>query len=175
MRIYLSLLIIFFASLPNQLFALTDEAVEGITERLESSTTDELIERREKILSDLDSDSEDIDKKSLLLELSIIEQLLILAGVIIADGITDETTTPPDTVFPIITILGDNPATVELGSSYTDAGATLMVARLYLLLYGWYTAIGTYTITYSASDAAGNTSTATRTVNVLIQQLLYFQ
>ena len=124
MRIYLSLLIIFFASLPNQLFALTDEAVEEITERLESSTTDELIERREKILTDLDSDSEDIDKKSLLLELSIIEQLLILAGVIIADDITDETTTPPDTVFPIITILGDNPATVELGSSYTDAGAT---------------------------------------------------
>ena len=102
MRIYLSLLIIFFASLPNQLFALTDEAVEEITERLESSTTDELIERREKILTDLDSDSEDIDKKSLLLELSIIEQLLILAGVIIADDITDETTTPPDTVFPAI-------------------------------------------------------------------------
>ena len=168
MRIYLSLLIIFFASLPNQLFALTDEAVEGITERLESSTTDELIERREKILSDLDSDSEDIDKKSLLLELSIIERLLILAGVIIADGITDETTTPPDTVFPIITILGDNPATVELGSSYTDAGATSDGGETISTSGTVDTnAIGTYTITYSASDAAGNTSTATRTVNVV--------
>ena len=59
MRIYLSLLIIFFASLPNQLFALTDEAVEEITERLESSTTDELIER----LKERGHDKEFINKR----------------------------------------------------------------------------------------------------------------
>ena len=29
-----------------------------------------------------------------------------------------------DTTAPVLTIVGDNPATVELGSTYTDAGAT---------------------------------------------------
>ena len=29
-----------------------------------------------------------------------------------------------DTTAPVITVTGDNPATVELGSTYTDAGAT---------------------------------------------------
>ena len=168
MRIYLSLLIVFFATLPNQLFAVTDEAVEEITERLEASSTDELIERREEILKDLDSDSDDIDRPSLLVELSIIEQLLILAGVVLLDNISDEASTPPDTVFPIITILGDNPATVELGSTYTDAGATSDGGETVSSSGTVDTnTIGSYTITYSATDAAGNTSTATRTVNVV--------
>ena len=168
MRIFLSLFVILFATSSSQLFALSDEAIEEITERLESSSTDELIERREEILSDLESDEEDIDKQSLLLELSIVEQLLILAGVLIADNISEETTTPPDTVFPIITILGDNPATVELGSTYTDAGATSDGGEIVTTSGAVDTnTVGTYTITYSASDAAGNTSTATRTVNVV--------
>ena len=34
------------------------------------------------------------------------------------------TITVVDTTAPVITLLGDNPAEVELGSSYTDAGAT---------------------------------------------------
>ena len=168
MRVYLFLLIVFFATLPNQLFAVTDEAVEEITERLEASSTDELIERREEILKDLDSDSDDIDRPSLLVELSIIEQLLILAGVVLLDNISDEASTPPDTVFPIITILGDNPATVELGSTYTDAGATSDGGETVSSSGTVDTnTIGSYTITYSATDAAGNTSTATRTVNVV--------
>ena len=61
MRIFLSLFVILFATSSSQLFALSDEAIEEITERLESSSTDELIERREEILSDLESDEEDID------------------------------------------------------------------------------------------------------------------
>jgi hypothetical protein len=31
---------------------------------------------------------------------------------------------PADTTAPVITVSGDNPATVEINSTYTDAGAT---------------------------------------------------
>ena len=103
-----------------------------------------------------------------LLEISIIEQLLLLAGVVLIDNVTEDSTTPPDTVFPIITILGNNPAIVELGSIYTDAGATSDGGETVTSSGTVDTnTVGTYTITYSASDAAGNTSTATRTVNVV--------
>ena len=50
--------------------------------------------------------------------------MLILAGVSLLDSISQDSPNPPDTVFPVITVLGDNPATVELGSTYVDAGAT---------------------------------------------------
>ncbi len=75
---------------------------------------------------------------------------------------------------PIITILGDNPASVEIGSNYTDAGATALDS-----IYGDLTsnivteesvntsAVGEYTINYTISDPAGNIATATRNVNVI--------
>lgn len=75
---------------------------------------------------------------------------------------------------PVITILGDNPANAEIGSNYTDAGATASDS-----IYGDLTsniitngsintsAIGEYKIDYTVSDPAGNTATATRTVNVI--------
>ena len=68
----------------------------------------------------------------------------------------------------MLTILGDNPATIELGSTYTDAGATSDGGET-VSSSGSVdpNTVGTYTITYSATDAAGNTSTATRTVNVV--------
>jgi len=79
---------------------------------------------------------------------------------------------PADTTGPVITILGNNPATVELGATYTDAGATATDA-----VDGTRTVtstgtvdtstVGSYTITYTASDTSSNTSTATRTVNVV--------
>ena len=188
MRFFTPLLLLFFTSLPNQLFALTDDEVAEITERVEAYSTDELVERKNMLEESLEVDEADeedcagdvngnsiyspdgkcVDAKTILLELSIIEQLLILAGVIVADNISDETVTPPDTIFPIITIEGDNPATVELGSTYTDAGATSDGGETVSSSGSVDTdTVGTYTITYSASDAAGNTSTATRTVNVV--------
>ncbi|MDC3359947.1 DUF5011 domain-containing protein, partial [Gammaproteobacteria bacterium] len=67
-------------------------------------------------------------------ELTLIEQLLaILLPAIVIDNLSDDgdEVTPPtppqppiDNIAPVITITGDNPATVELGASYTDAGAT---------------------------------------------------
>ena len=78
------------------------------------------------------------------------------------------TVTVEDTTAPVITVTGDNPVTVELGSTYTDAGATadgnetVTTAALMTTL-----TVGQYTIYYSATDASGNEGTATRTVNVV--------
>ncbi len=79
----------------------------------------------------------------------------------------------PDTVPPVITILGSNPANVALNSVYTDAGATANDAvdgptAVTVLSNNVNTsATGTYQVVYSSTDIAGNTSTSTRVVNVL--------
>ena len=73
-----------------------------------------------------------------------------------------------DVEFPVINIIGANPATVELGSVYTDLGATVEGAETVTSTGNVDTTkLGTYTITYSAEDDSGNTTTATRTVNVV--------
>ncbi len=84
--------------------------------------------------------------------------------------------TPSDTTPPVITIIGDNPETVFQNSAYVDQGASAVdendgevsvsvdqdVDTL---------TIGTYTVTYSASDDSGNTANAIRTVNVVAEDL----
>ena len=51
-------------------------------------------------------------------------------------------------------MLGDNPATVEMGSTYTDAGATADGGETVTATGTVDTStVGTYTITYSATDA----------------------
>ena len=81
-----------------------------------------------------------------------------------------------DTTAPVITILGDNPATVQQGETYTDAGATTLDdvdGNVTVTSSGTVdtSTVGSYTITYTASDGAGNTSTKTRTVNVTSLQM----
>ena len=111
-------------------------------------------------------------------ELTLIEQLLaILLPAIAIDNLSDDgdEVTPPtppqppiDNVAPVITITGDNPATVELGATYTDAGATADGGEAVTTTGTVNTdTVGSYTLTYSATDAAGNTGTATRTVTVV--------
>ena len=75
---------------------------------------------------------------------------------------------------PVITVAGVNPLTIAHGSTYTDAGATALDA-----VNGSRSVttnnpvnpnvVGTYAVTYTASDATGNSTTATRTVNVTDQ------
>ena len=76
-------------------------------------------------------------------------------------------TTPPD-----ITILGSNPLNHTLGDAYIDAGATALdnVNGVFVLTSVStvdINAVGSYTVTYTATDAAGNSSTADRVVNVV--------
>tara|TARA_B100000963_G_C22635275_1_gene677269 strand:+ start:3950 stop:5287 length:1338 start_codon:yes stop_codon:yes gene_type:complete len=76
-----------------------------------------------------------------------------------------------DTTAPVVTVTGDNPATAELGGTYTDAGATATDASGTVTVVSSGTVdtdtLGTYTITYTSTDASGNAGTATRTVNVV--------
>jgi hypothetical protein len=76
-----------------------------------------------------------------------------------------------DTTGPVITINGASPATVECHTAYTDAGATANDACGGSKPVSSSGSVdvntpGTYTITYTATDGT-NTSTATRTVNVV--------
>ena len=176
------ILVLPFAAIPAVYSeVITEENIQEITKRLEPYSPDELLERREFLidaLQDEDSESDEgsgVSRTSMLLELSILEQLLIALGILMVDDITsgtsdpqDSTPPPPDTTPPVITVLGDNPATVELGDPYTDAGATAdggeSVSQSGTVDVG---VVGSYTITYTATDASGNTATATRTVNVV--------
>jgi hypothetical protein len=80
-----------------------------------------------------------------------------------------------DTTAPVITINGSNPVTVTANTSYTDAGASYTdnvdggpttITSQNTTSNVNITLPGTYTVTYTATDAAGNTATAQRTVNV---------
>jgi hypothetical protein len=81
-------------------------------------------------------------------------------------GYANRTVNVVDTIVPVVTVTGTNPATVELGDTYTDAGATSTEGTVTSSGTVDTSTVGTYTITYSATDASGNTGTATRTVNV---------
>ena len=72
-----------------------------------------------------------------------------------------------ETTAPVITVASGTD-TVEQGSTWTDAGATADGDEAVTVSGTVDTsAVGTYTITYTATDAKGNTGTAIRTVNVV--------
>ena len=65
----------------------------------------------------------------LLLNFHAIQKALIgLVGVAAVNALTDDGY--DDNIPPVITINGDNPATVELGATYSDAGATAMMLSM---------------------------------------------
>ena len=85
---------------------------------------------------------------------------------------TPTPTPTPDTIPPVITVLGTNPLSLTVGTAYTEAGATCADNKdpnCTVVTTGTVNTatVGTYTITYTATDAAGNVSSMTRTVNVV--------
>jgi len=80
---------------------------------------------------------------------------------------------PVDTTPPVITITGDNPVTLKVGDSYTDAGATAVddvdgeVTVTTVSNDVDTTQVGTYYVTYEAIDAAGNKAILKREVHVV--------
>ena len=72
-----------------------------------------------------------------------------------------------DTTLPVLTLIGANPLPAELGNAFTDPGATSNGGET-VSVSGTVNkdVIGDYTLTYSATDAAGNTGTITRNVQV---------
>lgn len=87
-------------------------------------------------------------------------------------GTATRTVTVQDTVAPTLALVGDSVVDVVYGDTYTDAGATVTEScdsSILVTTSGTVdtNTVGTYTLTYSASDDAGNSATQiTRTVNV---------
>lgn len=81
-----------------------------------------------------------------------------------------------DNTAPTLTLVGSNPATSNTGTTYVDAGVTAtdnldtgITGRVQVTSNVNNSARGTYTVTYTLSDIAGNVAAAvTRTVNVKI-------
>jgi len=75
-----------------------------------------------------------------------------------------------DTTPPVITVVGDESISIVQGSPFIDPGVSATdtvdgsVAVVTTGTVG--TALGSYTLTYTATDVAGNSATATRTVVV---------
>jgi hypothetical protein len=87
-------------------------------------------------------------------------------------GTNSRTVNVLDTIPPVVTLNGSSPVTVTLSSTYTELSATANDAcdGVLPVTIGGDTvnanAVGTYVVTYSATDSSGNTGTNTRTVNV---------
>ena len=97
---------------------------------------------------------------------------LFLALFIVACS-SDSSSNDNDSTAPIITLNGEAIATVNLNSTYTDAGATATdevdgdLTSSIVTTGAVNTSIeGNYIITYTVSDTSGNTTTATRQVIV---------
>ena len=80
-----------------------------------------------------------------------------------------------DTTSPVVTLNGSSTETFSLGDSYSDPGATatddvdgnVTVTSDFSSTNPNMNRVNTYTITYTATDAAGNTGSASRTVIVV--------
>lgn len=77
-----------------------------------------------------------------------------------------------DEIPPVVTVKGNNPEYVQVGKTYTDSGANAsddMDGTLTATPSGTVNTqvVGTYTITYTATDRAGNVTIRTRTVHVV--------
>ncbi len=87
----------------------------------------------------------------------------------------------PDEIAPTILLNGDNPMEVTLNSKYIEPGATatdnvdgnitssisIDASTIPVDAAGNTNKTGSYTVTYSVSDEAGNSTTKDRTVNVV--------
>ena len=77
-----------------------------------------------------------------------------------------------DQTAPVVTLNGSTELTIAHGSSYTEPGATATGATSATPSISGSVnpnAVGTYVLTYAATDAAGNVGRATRTVRVVDQ------
>jgi len=75
---------------------------------------------------------------------------------------------------PVIAILGPNPATVEIGTTYADKGATArdgqggsLTAQIAVTSNVNTKVVGSYSVVFKVTDSSGKTVTATRIVNVV--------
>src|SRR5699024_5060544 len=96
-----------------------------------------------------------------------------IVNVVEADG-NGEDPEPEDTVAPVISLNGDNPMELEVGSTYDEPGVTAEdnvdgdVSDAIEVSGDVDTStVGEYEVVYTVSDEAGNEATATRIVNII--------
>lgn len=80
---------------------------------------------------------------------------------------------PPDVTPPVLTLNGESIVTLYQGADYTELGATAIDDRDLNVTVNSSgevktSALGTYVVTYTAQDSAGNSATIERTVNVVL-------
>ena len=80
--------------------------------------------------------------------------------------------TPADTTAPIITLTGNATINLEQGTAYTEAGATatdVVDGAITVIITGTVdtNTVGTYTVTYTATDKSNNIATVVRQVGVV--------
>jgi len=85
---------------------------------------------------------------------------------------TVEVVIPPDTTAPIITLNGDSNITMYINETYSELGASAIDDRdstVEVIISGTVdtSTLGSYTVFYTATDSANNTSSQTRTVEVV--------
>jgi hypothetical protein len=102
-------------------------------------------------------------------QILVIGMFVLIAGTFFMAGCSKSDTTPP-----VITLKGSNPMSISLNSTFVDPGSTAndnkdgdISSKVSVSGTVSNNVKGSYTLTYSVTDAAGNVGTATRTVNVV--------
>ncbi|MCH9740288.1 MAG: DUF5011 domain-containing protein, partial [Epsilonproteobacteria bacterium] len=111
------------------------------------------------------------------IDTSLVGVYVVIYGVADAAGNTTEEIraveiTRPDITPPVVILNGDANVSVVVGGTYTELNATVtdnVDTNLTAVITGTVntSTIGTYLLTYTATDSAGNEGNATRTVNVI--------
>ena len=103
-------------------------------------------------------------------------------AVIIGDSLTPSTLpltpsdgdTPPPVVSdvepPVVTLVGDAALQITVGNTFTDPGATATDLTSSIVVTGAVdtATAGLYSLTYTATDAAGNVASVSRVVTVIV-------
>ena len=171
-NVYLLLGLILSASFGiNADYSISEDEFNEIKYKVSALDEDGLKQREDELINEINelnteeentqspSKRKEIQSKLELLwaELSEVQKALsVFLGAFIIDSFDDSSS--PDNVSPIIVIIGDNPATVELGTTYTDPGATATDAvdgSVTVVTTGTVDTdtVGSYTITYTARQS----------------------
>lgn len=99
---------------------------------------------------------------------------IMIISIFLFSGCLVDNIEEDDTIKPIVNIIGKNPDTINVGESFIDSGAVAtdnndgnLTSKIITVNNVDTTLPGSYTISYTVSDEAGNMSSDTRIVLVL--------
>ena len=167
----------------TQSFSISDNEFDRIVSEINTLNEEQLLARKVNLVTEAqsleDEQNEDVPPTpqrtaqigqrlaEIAAELTLLEQVLAVgASAVVLDNLFGDE--DKDSVAPVITLNGDNPAIVELGGTYVELGATADTGETVSVTGSVDTnTVGSYTLTYTAIDSWGNVGTTTRTVNVV--------